>query len=226
MERLDMDQFDTVYARMLFISRRRTQSELAELLNLQQGSISEAKKRGCIPLPWVVRFSDLFNVRMDWLRFGEPPVFMSSEQQGYESGEAVSTLREPASPPLNDGSPGELPVHSTVMAQDGTFPEVGVQVFPLEFIRQCVEVFRVLDHSMIPVLNAGALVAVARDKTAENGSLVAVLSTGSLQFRRVFRTEAGYELRTERTGDQVRLVAEADWPVVYYGKAIWAFQPL
>ena len=69
MERLDMDDFDAVYARLLFISGKRTQAELAELLNLKQGSISEAKKRGTIPLAWCVRISDIFNVRMDWLRF-------------------------------------------------------------------------------------------------------------------------------------------------------------
>ena len=55
MERLDMDPFDTVYARILFVSRRRTQAELAELLGLQQGTISEAKKRGWIPLAGSVR---------------------------------------------------------------------------------------------------------------------------------------------------------------------------
>ena len=87
MERLDMDEFDAVYARMLFVSRRRTQAELAELLNLQQGSISEAKKRGIIPLSWCVRISDLFNVHMDWLRFGEPPVFVNPDQNAHEVGE-------------------------------------------------------------------------------------------------------------------------------------------
>ena len=79
MERPDIDQFEPVYARMLFVSQRRTQAELADLLNLQQGSISEAKRRGAIPLPWCVYICDLFNVRMDWLRFGEPPVFVSNQ---------------------------------------------------------------------------------------------------------------------------------------------------
>ncbi len=229
MERLDMDQFETVYARMLFVSRRRTQTELAELLNLQQGSISEAKKRGWIPLPWIVRVSDLFNVRMDWLRFGEPPVFVITEKQGHESGDEVpSALRESPPLPLEDGRPGELPVHSTIMAQDGTFPEIGIQVFPLEFVRRGVEIFRILDHSMSPSLNAGALVAVIRDGVADDGSMVAVLTSGCLLFRRVFRVEGGYELRAESDGaaEQVRLVAEADWLAVYYGKAVWAFQPL
>lgn len=229
MERLRMDQFDAVYARMLFVSRRRTQTELAELLNLQQGSISEAKKRGAIPLSWCVRISDLFNVRMDWLRFGEPPVFMKDAQQGYGVREDVPMgLRQPPPLPLEQERPGELPVHSTVRARDGSFPEIGVQVFPLEFIREGIEIFRVLESCMAPVLNVGALVAVARGQSVEDGSLVAVLAGSGMQFRRVVITEKGYELRTERkdVAEPVRLVAEADWPDMYYGRAVWAFQPL
>ena len=228
MERLELDQFDAVYARMLFVSRRRTQAELAELLNLQQGSISEAKKRGGIPLSWCVRVSDLFNVRMDWLRFGEPPVFMTDARQSYESREEPPSLRQPPPLPLERGRPGELPVHSTVRAGDGSFPEIGSQVFPLEFLRDGVEIFRMLESSMAPVLNVGALVAVAREQRAENGALVAVIEDGGLRFRRVFLTANGYELRTERqdVAESLRLVAEADWPTVYYGRAVWAFQPL
>ena len=229
MERLDMDEFDAVYARMLFISRKRTQAELAELLNLQQGSISEAKKRGIIPLSWCVRISDLFNVHMDWLRFGEPPVFMASEVKGYEyRGGDAAGLHQPPPPPLDDWRPGELPVFSTVRAQDGTFPEVGRQIFPLEFTRKDVRVFRVLDSCMAPVINAGAMVAVVPGGSLEDGALVAVLADSGLQFRRVFMKQEGYELQTVRAGEgaETRLVAEENWPEVYYGRALWAFQPL
>ena len=225
MERLDMDEFDAVYARMLFVSRRRTQAELAELLNLQQGSISEAKKRGLIPLSWCVRISDLFNVHMDWLRFGEPPVFMSTGAKGYEArDEVASGFRQPPPPALEGQRPEELPVFSTIRASDGTFPEVGRQVFPLEFLRDGVKVFRVLDSSMAPALNAGALVAVVPGGAVEDGDLVAVFAGSGLKFRRVFMTSAGCELR-EACGES-RLVAESEWPDIYYGKALWAFQPL
>lgn len=225
MERLDMDEFDAVYARMLFVSRRRTQAELAELLNLQQGSISEAKKRGIIPLSWCVRISDLFNVHMDWLRFGEPPVFMNTGAKGYEArDEAASGFRQPPPPALEGQRPGELPVFSTVRASDGTFPEVGRQVFPLEFLRDGVKVFRVLDSCMAPALNAGALVAVVAGGAVGDGDLVAVFAGSGLQFRRVFMTSAGWELR-EACGE-TRLVSESEWPDIYYGKALWAFQPL
>ena len=229
MERLDMDPFDTVYARMLFVSRRRTQAELAELLNLQQGSISEAKKRGWIPLAWCVRISDLFHVRMDWLRFGEPPVFMAEGRtEDLSVSLFASGLRQPPQLPLGNRPSGELPVHSMVRTGDGRFPEIGAQVFPLEFLREGVEIFRMLDHSMSPVLNAGALVAVIRKAEVEDGAFVAVLSDDGLQIRRVFRCESGYELRAERDvhGEHSRQVSEENWPDVYYGKAVWAFQPL
>ena len=227
MERLDMDEFDTVYARMLFVSRRRTQAELAELLNLQQGSISEAKKRGIIPLSWCVRISDLFNVHMDWLRFGVPPVFISPMAKGFEPREEIaSALRQPPPPALEGYRPDELPVFSTVRAQDGTFPEVGRQVFPLEFTRSGVKVFRVLESCMAPVLNVGALVAVVPGAAVEDGVLVAVLAEGGLRFRRVFAAEDGYELRAERDGTEPCFVAGSAWSEIYYGRALWAFQPL
>lgn len=81
---------------------------------------------------------------------------------------------------------------------------------------------------MSPVLNAGALVAVVRNGEVENGALVAVRTDDGLQIRRVFRVGTGYELRTEQeaSGGHVRLVSDEDWPDVYYGTAVWAFQPL
>ena len=81
---------------------------------------------------------------------------------------------------------------------------------------------------MSPVLKAGALVAVLRKADVEDGALVAVLSDDGLQIRRVFRVENGYELRAEQdaSGEHTRLVPDESWPDVYYGKAVWAFQPL
>ncbi len=228
MERLDMDPFDTVYARILFVSRRRTQAELAELLGLQQGTISEAKKRGWIPLAWCVRISDLFHVRMEWLRFGDPPVFVPESPRMEEDVpfRAVSDFWQPSQLPLEERRPGELPVHSTVRARDGSFPVIGVQVFPLEFLRNGVEIFRVLEHGMAPVLNVGALVAVDVNCEIENGDVVAVLSENGLRFRRMFKGDNGRELRLERDTGPVMFIREEDWSDICYGKAIWAFQPL
>lgn len=229
MERLDMDEFEAVYARMLFVSQRRTQAELAELLNLQQGSVSEAKKRGIVPLSWCVRIADLFNVHMDWLRFGVPPVFMNPESKGYEPREeATAVFRQPPPPPLEGWREGELPVYSTVRTEDGTFPEIGRQVFPLEFVREGVKVFRVQESCMAPVINVGALVAVVPGAPAEEGALVAVLAGSGLQFRRLRMHGATYELHAEKADrvPPVSVPTKSEWVGMYYGRAIWAFQPL
>ena len=227
MEQQDIDQFESVYARILFVSRSRTQAELADLLNLQQGSISEAKKRGGIPLPWCVYVCELFNVRMEWLRFGEPPVFMTAEMKEQEKLAEVGGLHEPPPPPLETVRPGEVPVFSTVRQCDGSFPEICTQIFPDKFLLEGVKVFRLLERCMAPALNKGALVAVLPGAPVEEGDVVAVLGGSGLQFRRLFMVPGGYELRAERRDlvDNVK-VAEADWPALYYGKAIWAFQPL
>ena len=226
MERLDIDQFDPVYARMLFVSRRRTQAELADLLNLQQGSISEAKKRGAIPLPWCVYICDLFHVRMDWLRFGEPPVFMTEEMKEQETF-LEAGLREPPPPPLETVRPGEVSVFSTVRQSDGSFPEAYTQVFPREFMLEGVKVFRLLERCMAPALNKGALVAVLPGAAVEDGDVVAVFGGSGLLFRRVFVASEGYDLRAERRDLAEDMhVAGADWAALYYGKAVWAFQPL
>ncbi len=223
MERLDMDDFESVYARMLFISGKRTQAELADLLNLKQGSISEAKKRGTIPLPWCVRMSDIFGVRMDWLRFGEVPVFMGAERKDSVLLSDLG-LHQPESSGMEFPRPGELPVYSTVREKGGTFPVVDMQVFPLGFQRRGVKVFRVLEADMAPVLNKGALAAVEQGVEAEDGAVAAVLKDGGLVFRHVFRNSGGYELRTE--SGEAETVTASEWPTVYYGKAVWAFQPL
>ena len=226
MERPDIDQFEPVYARMLFVSQRRTQAELADLLNLQQGSISEAKRRGAIPLPWCVYICDLFNVRMDWLRFGEPPVYMSAEMKQQEE-LSEAGLHEPPSPPLETVRPGELSIFSTVRQRDGSFPEAGTQIFPQEVIREGLQVFRLLERCMAPALNKGALVAVIPGADVEEGDVVAVLGGSGLQFRRVFMTPEGYELRAVRRDLVADIsVGAAEWSSRYYGKAVWAFQPL
>ncbi len=232
MDRLDMDSFDLVYARMLFVAGRRTQSELADILGLRQGSISEAKKRGYVPMQWFVRVADAFNVEIDWLRFGKPPIFRKKEDSQAEQGsvfpDGANRLCEPDISPLEGSRVGELPVYSTVFCSDGSFPLCGRQVFPLEFLQEGIQVFRVLDATMAPTLNVGALVAVVRDKVVKDGDVVAVFGRSGLCFRRARRTKEGYELRGGEScaGKDMYLVPRAEWSGIYYGKAVWAFQPL
>ncbi|MBR3880369.1 MAG: LexA family transcriptional regulator [Mailhella sp.] len=229
-----MHSFEAVYARMLFAAKARTQSELADIIGIRQASISDAKKRKSIPSDWCMRLYDARGVKVDWQRFGRGPVYdeeklrQNSGDWTMPEGDTAGFLREPEAPSLLAPVPGEMPYHSTCAVGDGFFPVIGLQMFPVEFLRDEVQIFRFLESCMAPVLNRGALVAVEKDAAVRDGDIVAVRSQKNLLFRRVQVTESGYILRTqEQVGvDASWHVVESDWPAIYYGKAIWAFQPL
>jgi len=229
-----MHSFEAVYARMLFAAEVRTQSELADVIGIRQASISDAKKRKSIPSDWCMRLYDVRGVKVDWQRFGRGPVYdeeklrQISGDWTWPEGVATGFLHEPEAPSLLAPEPGEMPYYSTCAVGEGLFPVIGLQTFPVEFLRDEVQIFRFLESCMAPVLNRGALVAVEKNAVVRDGDVVAVLFQKSLLFRRVQVSETGYILRTERPEDRNASwhVVESDWPAIYYGKAIWAFQPL
>ncbi len=231
-----MHSFDAVYARMLFAAGVHTQTELANILGMRQASISDAKKRGCIPADWCMRLYDACGVKVDWQRFGTGPVYDDAklkELEKYRRGEwdaadipAFGFLREPDIPQLSLGIEGERPVFSTMQMPDGHFPERSREVFPAAFLKDEDKVFLLLESAMAPVLNKGALVAVSQTNEVSTGDIVAVFEGRELRFRRAFRREGGWELRTEEDQAAHWMISDDDWPILYYGKAVWAFQPL
>lgn len=231
-----MQSFEAVYARMLFAAGVRTQSELADVLGLRQASISEAKKRKSIPSQWCMRLYDACGVRVDWQRQGVGPVydeeklaelerFRHPEWDWQESTPFQGVLREPETLPLTTGAETERPVFGTLKTEEGIFPEVGYQTFPKEFLLDEVQIFRIRDSKMAPVLNKGALAAVVKCVQPESGGLAALVVGRELLFRRIRAVEGGWEAVAE-ADEAVRFIPDAEWPLSYYGKAVWAFQPL
>ncbi len=87
-----MDSFDNIYKRILYVSNSETQMDLANILNISQSSISDAKRRQSIPSDWIVKLYDKFGANPDWLRFKREPIYMRSlPELGKNSG---STLHE------------------------------------------------------------------------------------------------------------------------------------
>jgi len=233
-----MQSFEAVYARMLFAAGLRTQTELAEILDMKQASISEAKRRGSIPAEWCMRLYDAIGVRFDWQRFGAGPVYdldKIKEIEKFRRGEWTLPkssneplqLREPDTPFFPFFPQEETPIHSTIQMPDGSFPEAGGQVFPAEFLPEGAKVFRLLDAAMAPVLNKGAMVAVIPAAPIGDGEIAAVFEDRRLLFRRIYRRKGGWELQTQQAqGQAERFLTDGEWPIYYYGKAVWAFQPL
>lgn len=59
--------------RVFEVSRCRTQMELAELLEIRQSSISDAKKRNAIPAEWLVKLLRLKGTNPEWILTGLGP---------------------------------------------------------------------------------------------------------------------------------------------------------
>ncbi|MBQ4076992.1 MAG: helix-turn-helix domain-containing protein [Mailhella sp.] len=231
-----MQSFEAVYARMLFAAGVRTQTELAKILDMKQASISEGKKRGSIPAEWCMRLYDACGVNFDWQRFGIGPVYDAAklkEIEGFRRGEWYEPpqedvplqLHEPDTPFYPFAVHDETPVHSVVQMPDGSFPEVLKQVFPSEFLPAGAKVFRLLNADMSPVLNKGAMVAVLQGASAVDGDVVAVFEGRQLCFRRAHRAEDGWTVEAAQE-QGARFIPDEEWPIYYYGKAVWAFQPL
>lgn len=62
--------FDSQYARVLQAAECRTQVELAEVLEIRQSSISDAKRRKTIPSEWLIKLFDKKRINPEWLRQG------------------------------------------------------------------------------------------------------------------------------------------------------------
>jgi len=63
----------------------KTQVELAELFEIRQSSISDAKRRKSIPAEWLIKLLRLKGINPDWILTGEGPKYL----QPVEDGKAV-----------------------------------------------------------------------------------------------------------------------------------------
>lgn len=63
-------EFDAALERIREITGKRTQVELAAVLNIRQSSISDAKRRRSIPAEWLVRLLRQYGTNPDWILTG------------------------------------------------------------------------------------------------------------------------------------------------------------
>lgn len=84
----------------------RTQTELADLLQIRQSSISDAKRRGSIPAEWLIKLLKLKGINPDWIMTGHGPQFMQPvADPGDHDAHAMFAMRNRA---LEDCSAQEL----------------------------------------------------------------------------------------------------------------------
>lgn len=87
--------FTEIYERIKLAANCRTQVELAELLNIRQSSISDAKRRDSVPGDWYMKLFERFGLNPDWLKYGVGPLYLRTEK-GYCPQEAPQAFLRPS----------------------------------------------------------------------------------------------------------------------------------
>ncbi len=100
--------------RIKAVTHTRTQTALAEILEIRQSSISDAKRRQSVPGAWYMTLFEKLGVNPDWLKSGIGPVYLRTEA-GYIPGDGDGT---PLAPGLL-GSPLSQPALVTMYAMHG-----------------------------------------------------------------------------------------------------------
>ena len=71
------NEFAEGFARIAQALKIATQLELADILNIRQSSISDAKRRGVIPGEWALKLYKNYRLNPRWIYDGLPPAFLS-----------------------------------------------------------------------------------------------------------------------------------------------------
>lgn len=113
-----MNSFDEIYERIKFATNARTQVELANLLEIRQSSISDAKRRRSVPADWFIKLHDKFGLSIDWLRWKAGPMYSPGRElllsdaaeagSGRQEGEKADCGPDFCPPPGENPAPAVL----------------------------------------------------------------------------------------------------------------------
>ncbi len=234
-EKKSMDR--DIWQRLKFLLKAETDSKIAEVLGIRRQSVYDARDKGKIPPGWLIKIAEKTGVSLDWLVFGEGPVYRHERQTPPQT---VTFEREEYVfiPLLGSrivaGPQGEI-LYETV---EDFYPfkrwwvEKLVGRNPENF--KHLLLFKVAGDSMAPTINPGEVVLVDTRESERieirNGRIYVVRrEDGSISLKRVVlsRTEEGLQLvclsdNTLYNPFTIRI--EPDYPIHYYvlGRVRWS----
>jgi len=231
-----MASFMEAYQRIQFATNTRTQVELANVLEIRQSSISDAKRRNSIPSDWYMKLFEKFGLSPDWLRHGSGPMYLRTEQ-GYMPQElpTAGMMEEPA----HYSDPAAKSTMVTVYSMHGV-PEragpmselsaVGKLALPSSFAGPDMLVLRMSAHNMAPTMQRGAYFGVnTRDVRPLSGSVYALRDAHEgLLVRRIFldSDRACYLLRSDAEGHPESAAPAGEVTGRIIGRVSWVMQEL
>lgn len=224
------------YERIKFATNTRTQVELADVLDIRQSSISDAKRRNSVPADWFMKLFEKFGLNPDWLKQGVGPMYLRTEQ-GYQPQEAPSG--GVAEEPGHYGDPLAKGVMTTVYGMACQYEEgapapalqaVGKLSLPLAFAGPGVMVLRMDAPNMEPGFKRGAYVGV--DSAASkpiSGTVYALYDPHEgIVIKRLFLdSQVGrYILRSDAPDYPEASLAPEEVAARMAGQVVWVLQQL
>lgn len=208
--------FTEIYERIKLAANCRTQVELAELLNIRQSSISDAKRRDSVPGDWYMKLFERFGLNPDWLKYGVGPLYLRTDK-GYCPQEAPPDLAR------------------TVACHGDDFPRSTVVdvydmagVYTDEAPRPSLQVLRLRGQAMEPLLREGAYIGVDREDLAPvSGRTYALFAPlEGVVVRQVFLDgpQQGYVLRAQSPDYPETFLDAALLQRRMLGRVVWTFQ--
>ena len=218
--------------RIKAVTHTRTQTALAEILEIRQSSISDAKRRQSVPGAWYMTLFEKLGVNPDWLKSGIGPVYLRTEV-GYIPGDGDG---KPLAPGLL-GSPLSQPALVTMYAMRGddtgngaavaTLRPTGSILLPRAYAREGIVVLAVDNDAAAPTVRRGAYVGIdTRADCPASGELFAItLPHGEIVLRRLLWDEDYFRLCAENPAypdRRIRLV-RTEWIL---GRLAWVMQEM
>ena len=231
-----MASFMEAYQRIQFATNTRTQIELANILEIRQSSISDAKRRNSVPADWYMKLFEKFGLSPDWMRHGSGPMYLRTEQ-GYMPQElpAAGVFEEPAHYSDPAARSAIVTVYSMHYQPDGTgcIPDlgaVGKLALPSSFVGPDMLVLRMNAPNMAPSMQRGAYFGVnTTDARPLSGSVFVLRDVHEgLLVRRIFLdSDRGcYLLRSDAEGYPVSTVPAGELAGRIMGRVSWVMQEL
>ena len=86
--------FGERFARIQIATKTRTQTELADLLDIRQSSISDAKRRHSIPPDWILKLLEDHRINPEWIKNGTGPMLLPDDGTVHRNSKIdLSTVR-------------------------------------------------------------------------------------------------------------------------------------
>ncbi len=231
-----MSSFDEVFERIKLSTNTRTQVELADVLDIRQSSISDAKRRNSVPADWYMKLFERFGLNPDWLKKGTGPMYLRTEH-GYQPVDAplAGHVSEDS---MFYGDPDAKSTVVTVYAMHGEqtahseLPSIGQSKLnvPQSFMAPGIQVFKLEAASMEPLIHKGAFVALdTQQKNILSGELYGVfIPYEGIAIRKVFLDAQNqrFILRSENPALPEQYLPLGEHLPSIAGRVTWVLQRL